>query len=99
VSRGRIIAAAVVLGGLAFGAFGGEYRSIDYSRLKRDVRGLEDDIAVLRSEIDSLAAFADSLENDPWTQERVARERFGMLRPGETLYLRGDEEGGVERRE
>ena len=100
MNRGRIVAAAVIVGGLAFGAFGGEYRSIDYWRLKRDVRRLESDIAGLRSEIDSLAAYADSLETDSATQERVARERLGMLRPGETLYLRPDSaEGGGELRE
>jgi hypothetical protein len=42
------VAAAAIVGGLAFGAFGGEYRSIDYWRLKRDVRRLESDIAGYR---------------------------------------------------
>ena len=95
-----MLAVAAVVGGVAFGVFGGEYRSIDYWRLKRDVRQVEQEIADLERAIDSLAAFADSLETDSAVQERVARERFGMLRPGEILYLLPDrEEGGAERRE
>jgi cell division protein FtsB len=95
-----LVAVAVVVGGVLFGAFGGEYRSIDYWRLKGDVRQIESDIADLERAIDSLAAYADSLETDSATQERVARERFGMLRPGEILYRLADPgEGGAERRE
>jgi len=100
MTRGRLVAAAVVAGGVLFGAFGGEYRSIDYWRLKRDVRQIEFEISDLERAIDSLAAYADSLETDSATQERVARERFGMLRPGEILYRLADPaEGGAERRE
>ncbi|UCG88818.1 MAG: septum formation initiator family protein [Gemmatimonadota bacterium] len=94
------MAVAVLVGGVAFGALGGEYRSIDYWRLKGEVRQIEYEIADLERAIDSLAAYADSLETDSATQERVARERFGMLRPGEILYVRADpDEGGAERRE
>jgi cell division protein FtsB len=40
----------------------------------------------LRIEIDSLRAYAESLETNRETQERVARERFGMIRDGEIVY-------------
>ena len=40
----------------------------------------------LEHQIDSLSAWADSLRNDPVTLERIAREQFGMIRKGETLY-------------
>ena len=36
--------------------------------------------------VDSLERAAVAIERDPRTQERVARERFGMLRKGEFLY-------------
>ena len=97
MSRGKIIALAAILGGLLFGAFGGEYRSIDYWTLKRDVRRLEAEIAALELEVDSLAEWANLLENDTATQERVARERFGMLRDGEILYRLARPGEGVER--
>jgi cell division protein FtsB len=40
----------------------------------------------LQQVVDSLGRLAVALEKDPVMQERVARERFGMLRPGEFLY-------------
>ena len=75
-----------VIGGLAFGAFGGEYRLIDYWKLKRDLREVEASVTRLEQEVDSLNAYAVALESDSATQERVARERFGMIRDGEILY-------------
>ena len=83
---GRVIAVVILVGGLAFGLFGGEYRAIDSWKLKRQVREEEAALEVLRAEIDSLSAYADSLETDRETQERVARERFGMIRDGEIVY-------------
>ncbi len=100
MSRGKIVALAAILGGLLFGAFGGEYRTIDSWKLKRDVRQLEAEIAALEVEVDSLAAYAELIESDSATQERVAREQFGMLRDGEVLYrLARPGEGGAERRD
>ena len=83
---GRIIAAIFLVGGLVFGLFGGEYRAIDWWKLKRQVRNEQAAISDLRLEIDSLRAYAESLETNRATQERVARERFGMIRDGEIVY-------------
>ncbi len=98
MSRGKIVALAAILGGLLFGALGGEYRTVDYWKLKRDAREFEAEIAALEVEVDSLAAYAELIESDSATQERVAREQFGMLRDGEVLYrLARPGEGGGER--
>ncbi len=83
---GRIVAAIFLVGGLAFGLFGGEYRAIDWWKLKRQVRDERVAIEELQLEIDSLRDYADSLETNRQTQERVARERFGMIRDGEIVY-------------
>jgi cell division protein FtsB len=40
----------------------------------------------LRHVVDSLQHEATAIEQDPRAQERVARERFGMIRRGELLY-------------
>jgi cell division protein FtsB len=86
VRTGRILAAIFLIGGLAFGLFGGEYRAIDWWKLKRQVHEEQMAIEALRIEIDSLRAYAESLETNRQTQERVARERFGMIRDGEIVY-------------
>jgi cell division protein FtsB len=77
---------AVVVAGVAFGIFGGEYSTIDLWTLGRDVREQERAIIRLDAEIDSLTERARLLEHDSATQERAAREKFGMIRDGEILY-------------
>jgi cell division protein FtsB len=85
--RGRhLLAAAVLAAALYYAAFGGEYSAFDLLRLKRDRYDAETRLARTRREVDSLKAQALKLERDPATIERVARERFGMIREGETLY-------------
>jgi cell division protein FtsB len=83
---GQVIAVVILGGGLAFGLFGGEYRAIDSWKLKRQVRDEQAALEGLLLEIDSLRAYAESLETNRVTQERVARERFGMIRDGEIVY-------------
>jgi len=85
--RGRhLLAAAVLAAALYYAAFGGEYSAFDLLRLERDRHDAEARLARTRREVDSLKAQALKLERDPATIERVARERFGMIRDGETLY-------------
>ena len=85
--RGRhLLAGAVLAVALYYAALGGEYSALDLLRLKRDRRAAEAELARTRREADSLRAQATKLERDPATIERVARERFGMIREGETLY-------------
>jgi hypothetical protein len=36
--------------------------------------------------VDSLSRVATAIEHNPRMQERVAREKFGMLKKGEFLY-------------
>lgn len=86
LTRGRTLGGLVVLGGVLFGLLGGEYSTLDWWTLRRQVEREREAIARLEREVDSLAPLADALENDPAMQERVARERFGMIRPGEILY-------------
>ena len=82
----RVLGGIIALGGLAFGYAGGEYSTGDWRTLRDNVAAERAAIARLRVEIDSLTPEAEALETDPAAQERAARERFGMLRPGELLY-------------
>ncbi len=83
---GQVIAVLILVGGLGFGLFAGEYRAIDSWKLKRQVRDEQQALEQLNLDIDSLRAYAESLENNRVTQERVARDRFGMIRDGEIVY-------------
>jgi cell division protein FtsB len=85
--RGRhLLAGAVLAAALYFSVWGGEFSVFDLARVRRQRQAAQDSAAAYRREADSLKAQAAKLANDPATIERVARERFGMIREGETLY-------------
>jgi cell division protein FtsB len=86
-TRGHAIGVAVFVGGILFGAMMGEYSTIDWYKLEQQIRAEQQSVARLEVEVDSLSAYADSIETNRLTQERVARERFGMLEEDEILYM------------
>ena len=80
---------AIILGvifALYFAFQGGEYGTLDLRELTKEVAEESTSVAQLHRVVDSLERLATAIEKDPRMQERVARERFGMLRPGEFLY-------------
>ncbi len=83
---GPFLAGAVGVGGLAFGYAGGEYSTGNLRTLRDNVTAERAAATRLQIEIDRLRREADALETVPAAQERAARERFGMLRPGEMMY-------------
>lgn len=78
------IGGGVVL--LLVAVLAGEYSTVDWLKLRQQLNEERDSVATLRVQIDSLARIARGLENDPATQERAAREQFGLIRNGEILY-------------
>jgi cell division protein FtsB len=82
----RLILPAVLLIAAYYAIFGGEYSYFEVRRARRAIAQEAADLAELSRRIDSLRAWADSLEVDPGTLEKLARERFGMIRSGEKLY-------------
>ena len=69
-----------------YAVFGGEYSYFELRAARQAAEQEEARLAERRRQIDSLQAWADSLEADSATLERLARERFGMIREGELLY-------------
>ena len=65
---------------------GGEYGTTDLLALKGQVRRAREDIVRLRNDVDSLRRLETALQTDTVLQEKVARELYGMIRPGEILY-------------
>lgn len=68
------------------GVFGGEYSTLDWLALRRQVAEERQAVQQLRATLDSLGRLAHDLETNPAAQERAAREQFGMIRDGEILY-------------
>ena len=69
-----------------YALWGGEYSAFGLRRLERRHAAEQERLAALRKEVDSLKLVARRLERDDAAIERVARERFGMVRQGERLY-------------
>jgi len=78
------------IGALAFAVQGGEYGTKDLIRQKRALVAEQAAVDSLAARVAELAAYKEAVENDPATQERIAREEFGMVRPGEVLYRFAD---------
>lgn len=69
-----------------FALEGGEYGTRDLLAMKKQARDERQRISALRHELDSLSRLERALRTDRDTQEHYARELYGMIRPGETLY-------------
>ena len=86
MNKKQALVGLVVAGMAAFAVEGGEYGTLDLLRLKSQVRREQASIVRLRFEVDSLTRVEKALTTDPATEEKVAREVYGMIRPGEILY-------------
>ena len=71
---------------LLFAVQGGEYGTTDLFDQRARRSALAATVDSLRAEVDSLRRYRDAIASDPAVQERIAREEFGMIRPGELLY-------------
>jgi cell division protein FtsB len=83
----------LVAGAAYYAVFGGEYSLLEMRRLERERHAEADKLTDTREQVKSLRLRADSLEKDSATLERIARERYGMIKPGERLYRFVDSAG------
>lgn len=84
--RGRLIWGALIVGALIFALEAGEYSTLDIVRQRRRLTELTTRSDSIRHAVDSLTRAEKLVRTDPVTQERIAREEFGMVRGGEILY-------------
>lgn len=66
---------------------GGDYGFYRILNQKRQIGLLKAEIQKMRADNEALRRHVALLENDPATIEKIARERYGMARPGETVYM------------
>ena len=95
----RVLAwSAVLLLALVFAVQGGEYDTYDLFQQRARRERLVAEVDSLQRIVDSLERYRQAILEDPVTQERIAREEFGMIRPGELLYRfdGGDEEAAAD---
>lgn len=82
----KLLLPGVFLVAAYYAVFGGEHSLLDVRRTHAELAVAAAELDRLRVSNDSLRALVDSLETDPAMLERLARERFGLIRDGEVLY-------------
>ena len=79
-----------------FALQGGEYSTRDLLVLRSRQERLNHQVDSLQRYVDSLARYLRAVKSDSATQERIAREEFGMVRGDkEILYRFGDAPGST----
>ena len=85
---GRIIFWLLVVGAIAFALQGGEYSSVDLWHQRQFKQRLARETDSLARVVDSLKKEAHAVLNDRATQERIAREQYGMVRGDKEIMYR-----------
>jgi cell division protein FtsB len=78
-----------------FALQGGEYSTRDLFVLQTRTRRLTRDVDSLQRQVDSLSRFLRLVQSDSATQERIAREEFGMVRGDKEILYRFGEASGT----
>lgn len=86
MTRKRWVILALVAAGLLFALQGGEYSTPQWLTMRAREEEVRARVASLTREVDSLSRFKKLVDTDPVTQERIAREQYGMLRKGEIEF-------------
>lgn len=81
-----ILITLMLLMAIYFALFGGEYTLFQLGHLRTMRADAASQLTASDAQLDSLKQLADRLRSDPQAIERVARERYGMIRDGEILY-------------
>ena len=76
----------LVAGAAYYAFFGGEYSLMEARKLERERVREAERLTQTHAEVVVLRARADSLANDSATLERIAREKYGLIKEGERLY-------------
>jgi len=84
----RVGAIVVVALALWFAVQGGEFSSADLIRQRQRRARLAKQVDSLQREVDSLTKYEAQVLHDPKTQERIAREVFGMVRGDKEIVYR-----------
>ena len=87
---------ALIAASVFFALQGGEYSTRDLFVLRNRTSRLTHQVDSLQRNVDSLARYLRLVKGDSATQERIAREEFGMVRGDkEILYRFGDAPGST----
>lgn len=84
----RVAMTAVLTGVVWFAIEGGEFGTTDLLHQRREKARISRSIDSVQRIVDSLRAYETAVTRDPATQERIAREVFGLVRGDKELLYR-----------
>ncbi|HYR52596.1 MAG TPA: septum formation initiator family protein [Candidatus Dormibacteraeota bacterium] len=85
-------AAAIALGFLVYSFIGGQTGLIRIRALQSETQALRTRKVALATEAERVDQNRENMAKDPLVTERVARERFHMVKKGEILYRYQEED-------
>lgn len=85
-TRWKVLALSGLLAAWAYVFLVGDGGWLDLRRERARLATMESEVARLQTQNDSLRIVLERMETDPDFLEKVAREKFGMIKPGEHLY-------------
>jgi cell division protein FtsB len=89
----KVVIALVIGAALLFAFQGGEYSTMDLWRQRQRKVRLQAVTDSLARDVDSLRQVVKAVQTDRATQERIAREEFGMVRGDKEIIYRLDGQG------
>ena len=84
----RLVFWLLAIGAIVFALQGGEYSTRDLWKQRKLKQKLTAQTDSLAREVDSLRREAHAVATDPKTQERIAREQYGMVRGDKEILYR-----------
>ena len=84
----RLVFWLLAIGALVFALQGGEYSTLDLWRQRKFKMRLISETDSLSRQVDSLRREAHAVLTDRGTQERIAREQYGMIRGDKEILYR-----------
>ena len=85
---GRVAVVCFAFAVVAFAVQGGEYGTTDLLRQRRQLVRERAAVDSLAKSVESLKKLKKAVESDPVTQERIAREEFGMVKGEKEILYR-----------
>ncbi|MDH5234728.1 MAG: septum formation initiator family protein [Gemmatimonadota bacterium] len=85
---GRVVVFTGAIAVIFFAVQGGEYGTTDLLGQHRALARERAAVDSLTAEVARLQAYRKAVETDPATQERIAREEFGMVRGEKEILYR-----------